>query len=177
VIVLGPDLRSQLPKVIRPKIPVTHQDTGNHGKAKMELAVQNNGRTTQDMHGEFTLFPKLPLELRLKIWVLTFRSGMWISTYRNCGSCTPQNIVRDSSPPRPIFPAGLHANHESRTETLRYCSVLSPPEQRTGPPAPPVCVNPSLDSCYLSLTLASRVTSTSTTQLGYQSSTQMLLED
>jgi hypothetical protein len=65
---------------------------------------------------------------------------------------TPEYRREGEKPMRPIFPASLHVNHESRTETLRYYCILPPTEPRTGPSAHhPVCLNPSLDSCYLRL--------------------------
>jgi hypothetical protein len=64
---------------------------------------------------------------------------------------TPEYYREGEKPMHPIFLASLHVNHESRTETLRYYFILSQTEPRTG-------LNPSLNFCYLSLTLACHVT-------------------
>jgi hypothetical protein len=99
-------------------------------------------------------------EIRLKIWVMTFKQQhVGIDIQKLWELYTPEYRREGEKPMRPIFPASLHVNHESRTETLRYYCILPRTEPRTGPSAHhPVCLNPSLDSCYLSLTLASHVT-------------------
>jgi hypothetical protein len=88
---------------------------------------------------EFTKFPELPTELRLQIWRSTHFPG-WTFRFQ-CGSDLPttwdsQNINQVSGDNS----IALQVNKESRTEALRFYSVLF--ECTTGPE---IYFNPPID--------------------------------
>jgi hypothetical protein len=90
--------------------------------------------------GEFAHFPKLPLELRLRIWVMTFNKERVNLDIQDLRTGRTKYF-------RPIFPVALHVSRESRTETLRHYCIISTSDHvmaRTAPP--PVCLNLSLDT-------------------------------
>ena len=68
----------------------------------------------------FDLFPKLPIELRLKIWKLSFPIGRHITF----PFLKPANYILPPFEDRSEFPVTLRINHESRTETLKNYSVV-----------------------------------------------------
>jgi hypothetical protein len=73
----------------------------------------------------FTLFQKLPLELRLKIWRSTFPKPRFVSLGRSCigPSCKVchHEVQRDQHTPLPVT---LGINSESRIETLKCYTVV-----------------------------------------------------
>jgi hypothetical protein len=117
------------------------QNIGNEEHPTKALAIHNDGDAiVRDAGRAFTLFPKLPLEIRLMIWVMTFKK-QHVDIDLDL-SCDDQiNLGRQI--PRPVFPVALHVNHESRTETLRHYCIISSSNHHT------ICVNFSLDSCYM----------------------------
>lgn len=76
----------------------------------------------------FTLFPKLAIEIRLKIYRLCFPSPRTVSISRPCpylSHCTKlQARKADRAARRCPFPITLQINHESRKETLENYSIL-----------------------------------------------------
>ncbi|KAL5325436.1 hypothetical protein ACEPPN_006561 [Leptodophora sp. 'Broadleaf-Isolate-01'] len=72
----------------------------------------------------FTLFPKLPLELRLMIWAIVANENQrWVEiSYQHGDLFTPcadlSGIERRSA--QYSVPTIFHVSHESRTEALRY---------------------------------------------------------
>ena len=89
---------------------------------------------------EFTLFPKLPLELRQKIWSEAFPKGRnFYLTQLNVSCCLRQV-------PRP--PVSSRISRESRDETLRHYKVLKLPRPSRFPNSKPECIfwNPKTDS-------------------------------
>jgi hypothetical protein len=92
---------------------------------------------------KFTLFPKLPLELRLKVWRESFPAGRHVSLATNSG-------------PPPRLPTSLRVNRESRAETLRFYVVLFKSDLHkdkkiTQKNEIPFCLNPARDSMWLSI--------------------------
>jgi hypothetical protein len=80
--------------------------------------------TKEKDFAEFTLFPKLPIELRVKIWklasfvqrnVIISASSLYLSNNSKYSKEWPYYFA-SSSPP----PAILHTTRESRTEGLKY---------------------------------------------------------
>lgn len=104
--------------------------------------------------GEFSLFPKLPLELRLRIWVMSFKKQhVDLDIQSLWGSRGAPTWVGPVASVRQQFPTTLHVNRESRIETLsRYCIVI-PGGIRATRARLPICVNLSLDSFSSSLDL------------------------
>jgi 2EXR family len=105
-------------------------------------------------HGElqeFTLFPKLPLEIRRKIWSSTFEKRHIDLDIRSLFRGIMGDQEESEAPPVPFLPATLHVNQESRGETLRkYHAVYIPStlfnsEDRMYSPG---WINPSLDSIF-----------------------------
>jgi hypothetical protein len=122
-------------------------------QSDMSLAVPNDTVMPEAGEcGEFAHFPKLPLELRLRIWVLTFnkeRVNLDIQDLRKHRLYLLPNPLATGRPKyiRPIFPVALHVSRESRTETLRHYCIMSTSDHvmtRTAPP--PICLNLSLDT-------------------------------
>lgn len=119
-------------------------------KIESSLVAKNKAASISEELGEFTLFPKFPLELRLKIWVMTFKKehvDLDIQKFwpvNRVGTATWQHII-----PRPRFPMALHINRESRAETMRHYCITSTSSLRLTrhPNTPPICVNFSVDSC------------------------------
>lgn len=92
----------------------------------------------------FTCFPKLPLELRLKIWAFTIRRRILTiepcsereRSYRPRSYPVKAHVVRQ--------PALLHVNSESRQVALQYYSAFKPLFGKV-----PVFFNHQLDGLYL----------------------------
>lgn len=102
-------------------------------------------KKSASVRAKFTLFPKLPLELRLKVWRESFPAGRHVSLATNSG-------------PPPRLPTSLRVNRESRAETLRFYVVLFRSDLRkdkkmTQKNEIPFCFNPARDSMWLSITL------------------------
>jgi 2EXR family len=122
---------------LHPKNPQEHTDgqvLGSHAEIA-KMAPQTRSRKRKIITGPgtevpdeptFTLFPKLPIDLRIKIWrnasSVTRNVDLWIETYSLddfndslddiyywCSSCA--------------VPAVLHANQESRTEGLKHYTL------------------------------------------------------
>jgi len=128
-------------------------------ESETSLVVYNDAialvQEESEERGEFELFPKLPIELRLRIWNLTFQkqhvdleirkfwaTNDWYRYYRW------ENYI----PLPPKFPVALQVNRESRIETLHHYCIISSGDSRlsrvTHKQTPPTCVNFSLDSCF-----------------------------
>jgi hypothetical protein len=110
------------------------------------LVVENNTTSSSEERGEFTVFPVVPVELRLKIWAMTFKKEHVDLDIQNCW---PNYNIGPGMHilPRPLFPVALYVNQESRTETMRHYCIISPSKLRlTRASNPPTCVNLSLDS-------------------------------
>ena len=113
--------------------------------------------------GEFAHFPELPLELRLRIWVLTFnkeRVNLDIQDLRKHRLYLLPHPFATGRPKyiRPIFPVALHVSRESRTETLRHYCIISTSDHvmtRTAPP--PICLNLSLDTGIFNFNLVGSI--------------------
>lgn len=108
----------------------------------------------------FERFPKLPTEIRLKIWRLSFPEGrnMCLDT-----SYIFEGFLEDwyKHHLRRPFPIALHINQESRSETLRhyvilYQSDVSPSLKKTYGRRPcksdgerPLCISFTRDSAWI----------------------------
>ncbi len=140
----------------RPQIDYAYMSVPALEKAQTEqtdrsLVVKNNAASILGELGKFTCFPMFPLELRLKIWVTTFKEehvDLDIQKFWpviRIGTAAWQHIL-----PRPRFPVALHVNRESRAETMRrYCITSTSSLRSTRPSTSPICVNFSVDSCSL----------------------------
>jgi hypothetical protein len=125
---------------------------------------------------EFTLFPNLPIEIRLKIWRTTFPRDKMVHLGDECilrsMGCGRLTIGTSQQPPTPFYPlrveietplpVTLRIDSESRHETLRHYIIV----HRTGlglpPSAParmrkarPFCYNPKLDTAWITYVLRS----------------------
>lgn len=99
----------------------------------------------QNQGGRFTLFPELPVELRLMIWTLTFeKQHVDLHAHTNWRYWGKQHRAMP-----PIFPVTFRICQESRDEAHRYYSTVAPNNLRAQPSRVPVCINPRLDSCFL----------------------------
>jgi hypothetical protein len=132
-------------------VPATENTEVN--QSDMSLAVPNDKVMPESKEcGEFAHFPKLPLELRLRIWVLTFnkeRVNLDIQDLWKQHLYLLPNPFATGRPKyfRPIFPVALHVSRESRTETLRhYCIIFTSDHVITRTAPPPICLNLSLDT-------------------------------
>jgi hypothetical protein len=110
----------------------------------------------------FILFPKLPIELRLKIWRFNFPRGRCIALdthlfrFGSIPKAPHQTAVQfeevrswgNDSPTE--FPVALWVNKESRQETSRHYIIVLP-KKRTWDGQRPVCYNPSLDDAFTDL--------------------------
>ena len=117
------------------------------------LVAANNTTSSSEERGEFTLFPLVPVELRLKIWAMTFKKEHVDLDIQNCWANhhigPGMHIIS-----RPRFPVALHVNQESRTETKRHYCIISPSKLRlTRLSTPPTCINLSLDSGFFDFQL------------------------
>ena len=112
---------------------------------------QQGSTDTIDNSPTFNPFPKLPIEVRFKIWGLTFEKqhvDLDIQRFR-----AAQSALK-TSPVRPVFPATMHVNQESLQETLRKYTVSVPGSTRAVRATStrlPVCINFSIDSCTFSM--------------------------
>jgi hypothetical protein len=105
---------------------------------------------------EFTLFPKLPMELRLKIWRWSFPRGRVVNLARQPQFLHPKDELRNQNAMSQYpLPVSLHVNCESRTVTLEHYYVLfaedMEPLNDGDQIRPPLCFNPNLDEGFISL--------------------------
>jgi hypothetical protein len=111
---------------------------------EQELSPQNLGPKLET----FTIFPKLPIELRRMIWRLTFPSRRMIDltlALQHLGRfCTRRR------PADPKLPVALHVNQESRSIALKTYYILFQQQPRwvnkrqpTG--MRPICFDPRVD--------------------------------
>ncbi|PMD17275.1 hypothetical protein NA56DRAFT_662266 [Hyaloscypha hepaticicola] len=104
---------------------------------------------------KFTVFPKLPRELRRKIWVMSFESkefGIDILPpwYKSLEAIMPFSETPTISQTERIFPASLRVNAESRAETMRHYSFVSLSDAFEDLPSlPKYCLNLGLDCLFL----------------------------
>ena len=116
---------------------------------------------------KFTLFPKLPLELRRKVYRWSFPQGRLVSARKEL-LAPNQHPIEDEralrirtaltgGDSRAHPPITLFVNKESREETLRHYCVLfrtDDPDDDSGRyeslhhPRRPFCFNPDLDTWY-----------------------------
>jgi len=100
----------------------------------------------------FTLFPKLPLELRRQIWRATFEPRHVDLSIHECNHSN--RLIHESfEPVLPYIPIALSVNRESRTEALQYyCYIFDNYANTSLEPIelhPPVSFNPRIDSAYI----------------------------
>jgi hypothetical protein len=111
---------------------------------------------TEQEVDSFTLFPKLPIELRLKIWRYTFPRGRYINLddhdeFALYSSYQPTDHATDELKKEPLLPVTLSVNKESREETLKHYIIAFLEllctggifRQRT------FCYNMSLDTAFI----------------------------
>jgi hypothetical protein len=123
---------------------------------------------------EFTPFPNLPIEIRLKIWRTTFPRGKMVHLgdeyiLRSIG-CSRLTFGTSQQPPTPFYPlrveietplpVTLRINSESRHETLRHYITVHRTDLELSPSAParirkarPFCYNPKLDTAWITYVL------------------------
>lgn len=90
----------------------------------------------------FTLFPKLPIELRLKIWRSTFPRNRSIDLHKWAMARTYKFLEEGEGLPAPVT---LYVNSESRQETLKHYFIL---REKIGCSRPDF-FNPTLDRVYI----------------------------
>ncbi|RDL33804.1 uncharacterized protein BP5553_08172 [Venustampulla echinocandica] len=127
---------------------------------------------SQNQPNSFTVFPKLPSELRLKIWRSAFplsrTVGLEVPDYLIMGICrlersatnrsrALQSIERQRLAKLPPMPMTLRINRESREETLRHYCVLFPGDIQECSHSPlekfvekPICLNARRDRLFFS---------------------------
>lgn len=83
-------------------------------------------KTNEEVFNEFTLFPKLPIELRFVIWSMHIaRNGRLVRPYWKCMGKDTWKWTTQA----PI-PSILHICQESRSEGLKVYKLMSPAEIR-----------------------------------------------
>ena len=120
----------------------TEDKMANHSMKLFELELPDQGQllfsqTLLSDLEEFQLFSRLPIELRIMIWRLSFPPGRKVVLELNpCYSCETftafQLQGRAIAEPAPLHdrrtelphPVTLHTNRESRQETLKHYRVL-----------------------------------------------------
>lgn len=103
-----------------------------------------------ESHRSFTLFPKLPIEIRLMIWRSTFPRNGSFDLHDLASRPFPQE--RHPSGFEPLFsaPPTLYANRESRQETLKHYFIFH--DEASGSSdnlREPVYFNTKLDQVYV----------------------------
>ncbi|KAH7378065.1 hypothetical protein BKA64DRAFT_714564 [Cadophora sp. MPI-SDFR-AT-0126] len=103
---------------------------------------------------KLTLFPKLPLELRLMVWKLALPRGRLIALRDEL-----YKLFAGNNEGRPPLPISLHVNQESRRETLTYYELFHREEflstlvkgsgDRRRPQIRPVCFSPTRDYFHM----------------------------
>lgn len=75
---------------------------------------------------QFSIFPNLPLEIRLKIWRITFPPPRYYILSVHCYPTAEisRNLSKLSSYEKQSVPVSLSINRESRAETLKHYSVF-----------------------------------------------------
>ena len=99
----------------------------------------------------FTLFPKLPIELRLKIWRASFPRGREVNFAAVRPNASREDEVTSMEDDSPL-PATLSVNRESRHETLKHYLVVLRDEYNGDSSAKkqkPFVYNPKLDIAWL----------------------------
>jgi hypothetical protein len=94
----------------------------------------------------FSLFHKLPIELRLKIWRYTFPRGRYVDLDDYNGFPIYSSFQTNGHLGKePWLPIALSVNKESRQETLRHYIIvfLEDPVPRR------ICYNPSPDAAFM----------------------------
>ncbi|KAE9370206.1 hypothetical protein N431DRAFT_442067 [Stipitochalara longipes BDJ] len=118
-------------------------------QSETSLVAQNDAIAPElEERGAFELFPKLPIELRLRIWTMTFKKQhveLDIRTLQH--DYVDLFILEHLTSQGPNFPVALHVNRESRVETLRHYTIIctSATHRMTRATPPPICINLSLD--------------------------------
>ncbi|CZT03546.1 uncharacterized protein RAG0_10265 [Rhynchosporium agropyri] len=107
----------------------------------------------------FDCFKKLPMELRLMVWRLSFPRDRLVDMneivhvdmdHFRRGLPEPDCEISRGTERNCPFPATLHINQESRKETLNhYCVVLRP--EGYSQKLETLCYNPGLDTLFFSL--------------------------
>jgi len=161
-------------------LPLSNSNNPSEGSYQLgfeRIAVANHPGSDPEQSGrdllEFTLFPKLPIEIRLKIWRNIFPRGKMVHLgdeyiLRSIG-CSRLTFGTSQQPPTPFYPVRveietplpvtLRINSESRNETLRHyihyiivyrtdleLPLSAPARVRK---ARPFCYNPKLDTAYM----------------------------
>jgi hypothetical protein len=119
-------------------------------------ATDREQKETMEQSRKFTLFPKLPTEMRRMIWVMSFEGkDVGLDIYplweENHSDTDPKWAVQ----PRRVFPVSLWVSKESREETSRHYSIVSFGDvfdKYHGLPS--ICTNFGLDSFVISKILA-----------------------
>jgi hypothetical protein len=97
----------------------------------------------------FEFFQKLPLELRVYIWRLTFPGRRTVSFDQECLGHNYPAFLKESSQQDPL-PVTLYVNQEIRYETLRqYRVILRGSVFGYTPKEKPICFNPATDMAYI----------------------------
>jgi len=145
-----------LPETNDPENNIAENNSAENNHPETSLVVQHDPIFCEtEERGEFEVFPLLPIEVRLKIWRMSFKRQHINLDVKSLDGHTCSSRCEVPSPSlRPIYPATLHTCQESRLETIRHYSILIPGKLRVIRATPtrlPVCVNLSIDSGSFSL--------------------------
>ncbi len=105
----------------------------------------------------FTLFPVLPIEIRLKIWHWSFPRGREVNfadetIFKALSDAAKGTLLQfENSTPLPVT---LRINKESRQETLKHYYIVFRGDNKSVPGeekqlAKPFCYNPNLDTAWI----------------------------
>lgn len=162
-------------------LPLSNSNNPGEGFYQLgfeSIAIANHPSAEPEQSGqdlfEFTLFPNLPIEIRLKIWRTTFPRGKLVHLgdeymLRSMG-CGRLTLGTSQQPPTPFYPmrveietplpVTLCINSESRHEALRHYFIVRRTDLEHPLSAPtrirkarPFCYNPKLDTAWITYVL------------------------
>ncbi|KAF8863000.1 hypothetical protein BDZ45DRAFT_798628 [Acephala macrosclerotiorum] len=120
-----------------------------------EQIQDSSPRPISEPDPAFTLFPRLPIELRLRIWRLALPGARCVSLYTENDIPTAGLKHYYTAILNQRLPITLQVNVESRTETLRHYQILYQSDapgfnSSTKKYDRPLCINPKADTVMLS---------------------------
>jgi hypothetical protein len=121
--------------------------------ATMSIPSDQDDKPSIKAPDTFTLFPRLPIELRLKIWRLGFPRGRQVSFAAFAPGISPKDseVIRKKDLLGSPLPITLFVNNESRTETMKHYLMVSRryTDRLRTVNEEPFCYNPNLDLAWI----------------------------